>query len=88
MSGASERAKGRASGPVLTSRIIAVLNHSARVWEWGPGGGVIREAGRGMTAPMKEGGKGLLQGLSSELWDTVWLLRIKYLLPHHHGGPR
>ena len=29
MSGASERANGRVSGPVLTSRFLADLNHSA-----------------------------------------------------------
>ena len=29
VSGASERANGRASGPVLTSQLMAVLNHSA-----------------------------------------------------------
>ena len=29
VSGASKRVKGRASGPVLTSRFMAVLNHSA-----------------------------------------------------------
>ena len=31
VSGASERANGRASGPVLTSRFMAVLNHSGVV---------------------------------------------------------
>ena len=29
MSGASERANGRASGPVLTSQFLFVLDHSA-----------------------------------------------------------
>ena len=31
VSGASERANGRASGPVLTSRFMAVLNPSAMI---------------------------------------------------------
>ena len=44
MSGASEQANGRASGPVLTSRFMAVLNHSARLLgRRSDGGGKKRE---------------------------------------------
>ena len=36
MSGARERESGRANGPVLTSRFLAVLNHRAMVRRTGP----------------------------------------------------
>ena len=41
VSGAREQANGRASGPVLTSRFLAVLNHlgMARGVEWKKGMG-------------------------------------------------
>ena len=46
MSGASERANGRASGPVLQSVFLAVLDHSGRP-------SLRREAGEGKGATVE-----------------------------------
>ena len=73
VSGASKRANGRASGPVRTSRFMAVLNHSAKgAGVKGKGDRLYMRLVKGMGIGSKVGesdcycGKGLFF-----LWDNV-----------------